>query len=56
MIGPKIGPMEIILLVGLLLMLFGPSKLPELAKSIGKSVNEFKDGIKGKPDAEENSD
>jgi len=56
MIGPKIGPMEMVLLLGLLLILFGPNKLPQLARSIGRSVNEFKDGIKGKPDSEKEAE
>ena len=52
----KIGPTEIILILALLLIIFGPSKLPELAKSIGKSVTELKDGLKVKPEKENTSE
>lgn len=38
----KLGPLEITLMVGLALVLFGPAKLPELGKSIGQAISEFK--------------
>ena len=38
----SIGPTEIILLLILALILLGPSKLPELARSLGQAINEFK--------------
>jgi len=37
-----LGPMEIALIVGIIVLLFGASKLPELARSAGKSAGEFK--------------
>lgn len=39
-----IGTGELILILCLALLLFGGKKLPELAKSLGKGVNEFKKG------------
>lgn len=42
----RFGWTEILLVVGLVLVLFGPRRLPDLARSIGKSVSEFKKGIK----------
>ncbi len=44
----KLGPTEMIVILAILLIIFGPGKLPELAKSIGKSVTELKDGLSGK--------
>lgn len=38
----KIGAGELILLLGLALVIFGPSKLPELGQSMGQAINEFK--------------
>ncbi len=37
-----IGPQEMILIFLVVLLLFGASKLPELARSMGKSMGEFK--------------
>ena len=39
---PGIGPMELFILVVLALVIFGPQKLPEMGKSIGKTIREFK--------------
>jgi sec-independent protein translocase protein TatA len=49
---PNIGPMEIILVLIVALIVFGPKKLPELGKSLGKSINEFKGSIGGDNDHE----
>lgn len=38
------GAPEILLIVFVILLLFGSKKLPELARSLGKSLNEFKRG------------
>ena len=38
----RIGIWELVLILGLVLLLFGPSKLPELGKSIGKTLKEFR--------------
>ncbi len=37
-----IGTQELIIVLALVLLLFGASKLPELARSMGKSIGEFK--------------
>ena len=42
----NIGLGEILILVLVVLILFGPNKLPELGKSLGKAVGEFRRGIK----------
>ena len=41
MIG-RIGMMEIILILSVALIIFGPAKLPELGRSIGNGLREFK--------------
>ena len=41
MIG-SIGMPELIIILVIALIIFGPRKLPELGKSLGKSINEFK--------------
>lgn len=49
----KIGPWEIIAILAVVLLIFGSKKLPELARAIGKSVVELKDGLKGGSDSDE---
>ncbi len=52
----KIGPLELILILAVVLLIFGPGKLPNLAKAIGKSVTELKDGLRGKTEKETSTD
>lgn len=50
---PNIGPLEIAIVLIIALVIFGPSKLPELGKSAGKGFREFKDSITGDDDEDE---
>lgn len=43
---PSIGTPELILILVVLIVLFGAKKLPELARSIGVSAKELKNGLK----------
>ncbi len=38
----RLGPMELMIVLGLILVLFGGRKLPELAKGLGQGLKEFK--------------
>jgi sec-independent protein translocase protein TatA len=40
-------PTHLIFILVIVLILFGPGKLPELGKSLGKGIREFKEAIKG---------
>jgi sec-independent protein translocase protein TatA len=42
----NIGPGMLVLIVIVALLLFGPSKLPELGRAFGKTLREFKNGAK----------
>ena len=51
----SIGPTELILIFIIALLVFGPKKLPEVGKSVGKAIREFKkasDEIKGRIEEE----
>ncbi len=43
-----IGPWELAILLLVVLLVFGPKRLPEMGRSLGKSMREFKDSISGK--------
>jgi sec-independent protein translocase protein TatA len=40
-------PTHLIFILIIVLILFGPGKLPELGKGLGKGIREFKDALKG---------
>ncbi len=44
---PNIGPLEIGIVLIIVLVIFGPKKLPELGKSMGRGIREFKGSISG---------
>ncbi|HHV18658.1 MAG TPA: twin-arginine translocase TatA/TatE family subunit [Thermoanaerobacterales bacterium] len=53
----KIGLGELILILIIVLIIFGPKKLPEIAKALGNSLQEFKKASKElKQNASENND
>jgi sec-independent protein translocase protein TatA len=41
-----LGPFELILILAIALLLFGPTKLPGLAKGLGSAIRNFKDGMR----------
>lgn len=45
MIAVGIGPQELIIVLVIVLILFGGSSLPKLAKNLGKAQKEFKEGL-----------
>ena len=42
----NIGFPELIVILVLALLIFGPGKLPEIGKTLGKSIKEFKNALK----------
>jgi sec-independent protein translocase protein TatA len=42
-----LGPWHMILLIGIILIFFGPSRLPGLGKSMGEAIRGFKKGLDG---------
>ena len=45
---PNVGPVEIIILLVIVLLIFGPKRLPDLGRSLGRGMREFKDSVTGK--------
>jgi len=43
----NVGPWELILILTIALIIFGPGKLPEAGKAIGRAMNEFKKASTG---------
>jgi sec-independent protein translocase protein TatA len=50
---PNIGPLELIIVLVIILVIFGPKRLPGLGKSLGSGMREFKDSVTGKDKDEE---
>lgn len=50
---PNIGPMELILILAIALIVLGPKKLPDVGRSLGSSMREFKNAIDAHQTADE---
>jgi sec-independent protein translocase protein TatA len=44
---PNVGPLELIVVLVIALLVLGPKKLPEVGRSVGRGMREFKDAITG---------
>ena len=42
------SPVEIIIILVIVLIIFGPKRLPDLGRSMGRGLREFKDSVTGK--------
>ena len=52
----SIGPMELIIVLVIALIVLGPKKLPEVGRSVGKGMREFKDSLNGITDDDDEDD
>jgi sec-independent protein translocase protein TatA len=43
---PSIGFPELLLILAIALLIFGPRKLPELGSALGRTIKEFRKGVK----------
>ncbi|MBN1939445.1 MAG: twin-arginine translocase TatA/TatE family subunit [Candidatus Aminicenantes bacterium] len=50
-----LGPQELVLVLLLVIIIFGAKKLPELGKSLGESIKNFKGSVSKEKDAEKDS-
>ena len=53
---PNIGRPEIIIVLVIALVIFGPKRLPELGRSLGNGMREFKDSIAGNSDDDDDDE
>ena len=44
---PNVGPMELVIVLAIALIVLGPKKLPEVGRSLGKGMREFKESLSG---------
>jgi len=49
----NIGPLEIVIVLIIALVVFGPKRLPELGRSLGRGIREFRGSISGSDDDED---
>ena len=52
---PNIGPLEIAIVLVIVLLIFGPKRLPDLGRSMGRGMREFKDSVTGKDSDDDKS-
>jgi sec-independent protein translocase protein TatA len=50
---PNVGPLELVVVLIIALVIFGPKRLPELGRSMGKGIREFRGSISGKDNDDE---
>jgi sec-independent protein translocase protein TatA len=51
-----IGPLELLIVLGIVLVIFGPKRLPGLGRQLGSGMREFRDSIRGKGEDDDDSD
>jgi twin arginine-targeting protein translocase, TatA/E family len=42
---PNVGPLEIAIVLIIALLVFGPKRLPDLGRSVGRGISEFREGL-----------
>ena len=47
---PNVGPMELVIVLVVALIVLGPKRLPEVGRSLGNGIREFKDSIQNGSD------
>src|SRR3954469_25102537 len=50
---PNVGPLEIAVVLIIVLIIFGPKRLPELGQSMGRGICEFKNSLSGDKEEDE---
>ena len=50
---PNVGPLELLVVLVIALIVLGPKRLPEVGRSLGRGIREFKDTLSGVVDDED---
>ena len=53
---PNVGPLELIVVLIIALIVFGPKRLPELGRSLGRGIREFRGSIGGDKDDDDDDE
>lgn len=53
---PNVGPFELVIVLIVALIVLGPKKLPEVGRSLGNGIREFKDSISGEGRQDDHDD
>jgi len=53
---PDIGPLELVIVLIIAIVVVGPKKLPQLGRSLGSGMREFKDSVTGKSKDDDDPD
>lgn len=53
---PSIGPLELAIVLIIVLVIFGPKRLPTLGRQLGSGMREFKDSITGRDKDDDEDD
>lgn len=56
MFNGSIGPWELLLVLAIVLVIFGPKRLPGLGKQLGRGMREFKESITGDRGGDDDDD
>ena len=49
----QVGPLEIAVVLGIVLLVFGPKRLPQAGRALGRSMREFKESLTAHHDSDE---
>jgi sec-independent protein translocase protein TatA len=52
----QVGPLELVVVLAIALIVLGPKKLPEVGRSLGKGMREFKDSLSGEHEEDEKAE
>jgi sec-independent protein translocase protein TatA len=52
----NVGPLELVVVLVIALIVLGPKKLPEVGRSIGSGMREFKDSLSGSSDRDDDDE